>query len=158
MFDVGRICVKIAGRDAGKKCVVVEQAGEGMVVIDGQTRRRKCNVRHLEPTQSTVELKSGASHDEVKAALEKVSIDVRQTKPKQAGARPVKQKAKKEAPAKKEKPAKKAAAKEEPKVEKKEQPAEKPKEAPKATENAPKAEAPKAEEKPAAEPAPEKKE
>ena len=62
MFTVGRICVKIAGRDAGKQCVIVEAYDDGTVLVDGQTRRRKCNVRHLEPTERTVELKSGATH------------------------------------------------------------------------------------------------
>lgn len=108
MFDVGRICVKIAGRDAGKQCVIVEKYADGTVLIDGQTRRRKCNVRHVEPTSRTADLKSGATHDQVKDALEKLNIDMRDTKPKKAAARPVKQKAKKEAPVKEKKPAKKA--------------------------------------------------
>ena len=24
MFDIGRVCMKIAGRDAGKKCVIID--------------------------------------------------------------------------------------------------------------------------------------
>ncbi len=112
MFDVGRICVKLAGRDAGKKCVIVQKEDEQHVLIDGQTRRRKCNVRHLEPTQHTVDLKEGASHDEVKQVLEKASIQVRDTKPKQAGDKPVKRKRKKEQPTKKPKKQPKKEAKE----------------------------------------------
>ena len=41
MIDVGRVCVKIAGRDAGKKAVVVEKIDSNFVLIDGQTRRRR---------------------------------------------------------------------------------------------------------------------
>ncbi len=59
MFDIGRICVKIAGRDAGRTCVIIDVLEDGYVLVDGQTRRRKCNVRHLEPTKTTVELKKG---------------------------------------------------------------------------------------------------
>ncbi len=110
MFEVGRICVKLAGRDAGKQCVIVEELGNGLVMIDGQTRRRKCNVRHLEPTEQTVELKKGASHAEVKSALSKLNIEVMDTKPKAATTRPKKQRKKK---VYEEKPvAKKEAAKE----------------------------------------------
>ncbi|MBN1275221.1 50S ribosomal protein L14e [Candidatus Woesearchaeota archaeon] len=95
MFDIGRVCVKIAGRDAGKQCVIIQKLDGGMVVIDGQTRRRKCNVRHLEPTDATVELKENAPAAEVKKAFSKLNIEVRETKPKQAGEKPRKQKAKK---------------------------------------------------------------
>ncbi len=48
MFEIGRVCVKIAGRDAGKKGAIVEVLDEKTVLIDGETRRRKCNVNHLE--------------------------------------------------------------------------------------------------------------
>ena len=95
MFDIGRVCVKIAGRDAGKTCVIVEQLEGGLVVIDGQTRRRKCNVRHLEPTTQVLEIKTGSDHAAVKAAFAKMNVDVLETKPKTAGKKPTKEKAKK---------------------------------------------------------------
>lgn len=38
-MEIGRVCIKIAGRDAGMKCVVVEQLDNNFVLIDGQTRR-----------------------------------------------------------------------------------------------------------------------
>jgi len=69
MVDIGRVCVKIAGRDAGKKCVVVDVLGKEMVMIDGETRRRKCNLAHIEPLDKKVDIKKGASHEEVMAAL-----------------------------------------------------------------------------------------
>ena len=53
MFEIGRLCVKIAGRDAGLKCLVVEVIDDNYVLIDGQTRRRKCNIKHLEPVSYT---------------------------------------------------------------------------------------------------------
>lgn len=88
MMEVGRLCLKIAGRDAGKKCVVVDVIDNSFVMIDGETRRRKCNIAHVEPLKETVDLKKGASHADVVKAFEKVGITVRSTKPKKAAARP----------------------------------------------------------------------
>ena len=73
IFDVGRLCVKIAGRDAGRKCVVVESGDKGFVTIDGNVRRKKVNVKHLEPLSQTVDIKSGASHSDVKKAFDKLN-------------------------------------------------------------------------------------
>jgi len=72
MVDIGRVCVKIAGRDAGKKCVIVDVLGKEMVMIDGETRRRKCNLAHIEPLDKKVDIKKGASHEEVVAALKNI--------------------------------------------------------------------------------------
>ena len=49
MFETGRICIKIAGRDAGNICIVIDKIDENYVLIDGNVRRRKCNIAHLEP-------------------------------------------------------------------------------------------------------------
>lgn len=93
MFETGRMCVKLAGRDAGLKCVVVDELDDGYVLIDGQTRRRKCNVKHLEPLSKTIDIKKGASHSEVKKAFQELDIKVRDTKPKKkAEPRPKKSK------------------------------------------------------------------
>ena len=76
MIEIGRIVVKIAGRDAGKKCVIVDVLDNNFVLIDGETRRRKCNVLHLEPLDKTVEIKEKASHEDVIEALKEIGIDV----------------------------------------------------------------------------------
>ncbi|HLC96542.1 MAG TPA: 50S ribosomal protein L14e [Candidatus Nanoarchaeia archaeon] len=82
MFEIGRIAVKIAGRDAGKKCVVVDVLDKTFVLIDGDTRRRKCNIAHLEPLQTVISIAKGASHEEVKKEFDKLGLKVRDTKPK----------------------------------------------------------------------------
>ena len=115
LFEVGRLCVKIAGRDSGSKCVVVEELSAGYVLVDGNVRRKKVNVKHLEPLAEMIELKKKAAHEEVKAAFEKLGLPVWDKKSKKVAARPRKQKKKAEKPAE-EKPNKKAkvaAAKEE---------------------------------------------
>ena len=74
MLDVGRICIKTAGREAGKKCVIVEVLDRNFVVIDGNVRRKRCSTSHLEPLKDTIELKKGASHEEITAAFKKLKI------------------------------------------------------------------------------------
>ena len=76
MYDIGRVCVKIAGRDAGKKCVVVDSIDDKFVLVDGQTRRRKCNVAHLEPTKQTLDVKKGADHEAIVKAFESIKVEV----------------------------------------------------------------------------------
>jgi large subunit ribosomal protein L14e len=115
MIEIGRLCVKIAGRDAGKKCVVVDIVNDTYVLIDGETRRRKCNIMHLEPLDQKIEIKKGASHGEVSSILKELGIETRHTKPKQKTERPLKQRKAKVKPAevvKEKKPKKKEAVKE----------------------------------------------
>lgn len=82
--EVGRLCVKLAGRDAGKECLIVEVIDSNYVIIDGNTRRRKCNIRHLELLPQTAKLKKGATHADVSKALKDLGFKVeeRKTKPK----------------------------------------------------------------------------
>ena len=105
MLEVGRICVKLAGRDAGKKAVIVEVIDKKYVTLDGEVRRRKCNVLHLEPTSKVIEIKKGASHSDVKKEFEKLGLKVLETKPK------AKKPQQKEVPAEKESKPKKVKAK-----------------------------------------------
>ena len=122
LFQVGRVCLKTAGRDAGRKCVVVETLENFYVLVDGNVRRKKVNIKHLEPLAEIVELKNKASHDEVKVAFEKLGLSVWDTKAKKVATRPKKQKKKrvKEEIKKKSKKEKKVDSK----VEKKEMPKE----------------------------------
>jgi len=75
-FEVGRVCVKLTGRETGKKCVVVDVVDKNFVLITGPksvtgVRRRRTNVDHLEPTGETIDLKKGAADDDVEKALTK---------------------------------------------------------------------------------------
>ncbi len=86
MLDIGRVCIKIAGRDAGQKCVIVDVLDGNYVMIEGATRRRKCNMSHLEPTTQTVDVPKNASHEVVAKALnitaKTISTKQKVTKPK----------------------------------------------------------------------------
>jgi large subunit ribosomal protein L14e len=91
LYEIGRLCLKIAGRDAGRKCVVVEQVDQNFVVVDGDVRRKKINIKHLEPLTETIELKEGATHDEVKSAFTTLKLSTWERKSKPATERPKKQ-------------------------------------------------------------------
>ncbi len=73
-IEVGRICAKILGREAGRKCVVVDVTDKSFVLVTGPkavtgVRRRRANVNHVEPLQESIEIKRGASDEEVTEAL-----------------------------------------------------------------------------------------
>jgi len=74
-IDVGRICVKIVGREAGKKCVVVEVIDRNFAFITGPralngVKRRRVNLKHIEPTGKRVKIERGAQDEELIEALD----------------------------------------------------------------------------------------
>ena len=81
MIEVGRACLKIAGREAGKHCVVVDVVSESFVIIDGEVKRRKCNVAHLEPLDKKLEIGKSAPHDVVVEELRKLGLYKERAKP-----------------------------------------------------------------------------
>ena len=74
MLEIGRVCMKIAGRDAGKYCVIVDILDEKTILIDGQTRRRKCNLVHIEPVDNVVKIAKNADHNAVVNILKTINI------------------------------------------------------------------------------------
>lgn len=82
MIELGRVCVKLAGRDAGKHCIVIDIIDNDYVMIDGLTRRKKCNIKHLEPLESVVSIKKNAEHSTVISELKKLGITTPKEKKK----------------------------------------------------------------------------
>jgi large subunit ribosomal protein L14e len=72
--EVGRVCIKTLGREAGNTCVIVDVLDKNFVVIDGNVKRRRCNLKHLEATDKTVEIEKGASTEEAKMALDTAGL------------------------------------------------------------------------------------
>jgi large subunit ribosomal protein L14e len=69
-IEVGRVCVKVAGREAGKRCVIVDVMDKSFVVVTGPkkvtgVKRRRVNINHVAPTEDVLPIKRGASDDEV---------------------------------------------------------------------------------------------
>lgn len=78
-IEVGRVCMKIAGRESSKYCVVLKKIDENFFLVTGPklltgVKRRRANVEHLEPTPYTLEIKEEASDEEVIAAYEKANL------------------------------------------------------------------------------------
>ena len=88
MIEIGRLCVKIAGRDAGKKGIIIDILDDKYILIDGETRRRRCNILHIEPLSQKIEIKKNASHEDVAKALKEIGVVARETKPKPKTQRP----------------------------------------------------------------------
>ena len=73
-IEVGRICIKTRGREAGKRCVIVDLIDKNFVLITGPksltgVKRRRANIRHLSPTEEKIDVRRGASDEEVLQAL-----------------------------------------------------------------------------------------
>lgn len=67
-IEVGRVCIKTAGREAGEKCAVVEIIDEKFVEVVGESvKNRRCNIGHLEPTAETIDVSGDI--EAIKAAL-----------------------------------------------------------------------------------------
>lgn len=78
-IEIGRVCVKLNGREAGRYCVVVKKIDKSFVEVTGPklltgVKRRKSNIAHLEPTQYIVDLKENQSDDEIISSFEKQSL------------------------------------------------------------------------------------
>ncbi len=89
MIEIGRLVMKIAGRDSGKKAVIVDILDDKYVLLDGETRRRKCNILHVEPLSQKIDIKKNAPHDEVAKALKELGIEARETKPRPKTQKPI---------------------------------------------------------------------
>ncbi len=78
-IEVGRIVVKLAGREAGRKAVIVDIIDDKFVVITGPkqltgVKTRRVNINHIEPTDKKIEISKGASEEEVMKALEDAGL------------------------------------------------------------------------------------
>ena len=73
-IEVGRICTKISGREAGKYCVIVEVIDKNFVLLTGPkeitgVKRRRSNINHIEPIKKKLKIKRGATDEDVGKAL-----------------------------------------------------------------------------------------
>ena len=102
ILDVGRVCMKIAGREAGKYCIIIGRDKE-FVLVSGpksitRIKRRKCNITHLEPTEHLFQLSSTEDGDleaqwKKSGLIEKLEIKIPQRRKteKTKSEKPVKQ-------------------------------------------------------------------
>jgi large subunit ribosomal protein L14e len=74
-IEVGRVCVKVAGRESGRKCVIVDVMDKSFVMVTGPkkvtgVKRRRVNINHVAPLEDAIQVKRGASDEEVTQMLE----------------------------------------------------------------------------------------
>lgn len=66
----GRVCVKVTGRDAGAKVIIVNNIDDVFAeVVTRGGKRRRVNKRHLLPTEIVIEIE-GLSDEEIAKKLE----------------------------------------------------------------------------------------
>jgi len=76
VYDIGRIVVKTLGREAGHYCVIVDIIDKNYILIDGlKVRRRRVNYKHIISTPDIINIKKGAKHEEVEAAIKKAKLE-----------------------------------------------------------------------------------
>ena len=76
VYDVGQVCVKLLGREAGYLCTIVEVIDQNFALVEGlNVKRRRCNFKHLSPTKYMLEgLKKGAATKAVQEAIDKAKL------------------------------------------------------------------------------------
>ena len=84
-IEVGRICIKTRGREAGRRCVIVDVIDKNFVLVTGPksltgVRRRRANINHLNPTEEKINIRRGASDEEVLQALKEAEEEKKSEK------------------------------------------------------------------------------
>ncbi|MEA2071366.1 MAG: 50S ribosomal protein L14e [Asgard group archaeon] len=80
MIEIGRIVVKTTGREAMKKAVIVDMIDKNYVLISGPPslsgiKRRRVNIKHLEPTKKKLDIKRKATDEDIVAAAKDAKLD-----------------------------------------------------------------------------------
>ena len=75
-FEVGRMCIKTSGRDAGKHCVIVDLMDKNFALVTGPktvsgVRRRRVNVNHLKPLEEKIAIEKGATDEKIAELFKK---------------------------------------------------------------------------------------
>jgi len=73
-FEIGRVCVKTSGRDAGKHCVIIDLMDKNFALVTGPksvsgVRRRRVNVNHLKPLEEKIQIEKGATDEQIALLL-----------------------------------------------------------------------------------------
>jgi len=79
-FEIGQVCVKIAGKEGGKICAIADKINENFVLIDGQVKRRRCNIFHVETLDKKIDIKQNESSDVIKKELKKLGYEILEKK------------------------------------------------------------------------------
>jgi large subunit ribosomal protein L14e len=80
-IEVGSICIKTCGREAGCRCVIVDVVDKNFALVTGPpkitgVKRRRVNIKHLEKTGDKVNIMKGSTDEEVAQVLNKSKPEV----------------------------------------------------------------------------------
>jgi len=76
VYEIGRVCVKTSGREAGCYGVVVDVIDKNYALVEGpKIRRRRVNFKHLEPIEDKIDIKKGATDTDLAAAIKKAGLE-----------------------------------------------------------------------------------
>lgn len=86
LLQVGRLCVKKYGRDAGDRAVItaVEKDGSVKVITASRPKERKCNPSHLEFLNEVVDTKDREHLLKVLGVQEKKAYPKKEARPAKA--------------------------------------------------------------------------
>jgi large subunit ribosomal protein L14e len=73
-YEIGRVCIKTAGRDVGKRCVIVDLMDKNFALVTGPkqvsgVRRRRVNVNHLKPLEEKIAIEKSATDEKIMTLL-----------------------------------------------------------------------------------------
>jgi len=75
ILEVGRVCKKVRGRNAGELCVVIKKPEKKRVLVEGRTiKRKEVNIMHLEPLPVVLKIKKEPPREELLKALEEAGF------------------------------------------------------------------------------------
>ena len=77
MFEVGRVCIKLSGRDANRHCVILEEIDKNYVLVDGNVRRKKVNKSHIEPLNKVLNIKKTSKTEDILKLFEENNVKVK---------------------------------------------------------------------------------
>ena len=78
-IEIGQICVKLAGRETGRKCVILDVLNKNFVLVTGpkdltKVRRRRANIKQIEPIKRKIFIEKNASDSDVLNAIKKENL------------------------------------------------------------------------------------
>ncbi|BBL45828.1 50S ribosomal protein L14e [Nanobdella aerobiophila] len=76
VLQIGRVCIKLSGREAGNVCVITDIIDNKFLLVDGNIKRRRVNIKHIEPTEKLIQIKKGANTEDVIKEMIKNKIPV----------------------------------------------------------------------------------
>ena len=80
MLDIGRVCIKNSGREKGQVVVIIDIIDDKFVLVDGNARRKRCNIKHLDPLTKNISIEKNAPGEEVRGQLSALGYNVKENK------------------------------------------------------------------------------